>query len=66
MKTRTQIAQEYSAKPAAAIFPDAAANIAAGTCPTCKQPVGEFKNPLSRREYEISGMCQKCQDKVFG
>lgn len=35
-------------------------------CPTCQQPVGEFRNDSSRREYSISGMCQKCQDSIFG
>lgn len=35
------------------------------SCSVCKQPVTEFKNAVSSREYEISGMCQKCQDLVF-
>jgi hypothetical protein len=35
-------------------------------CPLCRQPIGEFRDELSRREYEISGMCQNCQDDVFG
>ncbi len=25
-----------------------------------------FKDEISRREYRISGLCQKCQDSVFG
>ena len=25
-----------------------------------------FKDDLSRREFEISHMCQECQDSVFG
>ena len=25
-----------------------------------------FRNELSAREYAISGMCQACQDSVFG
>ncbi|MGH9966886.1 MAG: hypothetical protein ACREBG_03495 [Pyrinomonadaceae bacterium] len=25
-----------------------------------------FRDELSRREYSISGLCQKCQDAVFG
>lgn len=29
-------------------------------------PETEFRDEISRREYTISGMCQKCQDKVFG
>ena len=25
-----------------------------------------FRNEISRREYTISGLCQKCQDSIFG
>lgn len=25
----------------------------------CGQPVGEFRDDLSRKEFEISGLCQK-------
>lgn len=32
----------------------------------CGGPATEFKDDLSRREYSISGLCQACQDKVFG
>jgi len=37
-------------------------------CPFCKDAVkGEdFKNEISRKEFKISGLCQKCQDKMFG
>ena len=35
-------------------------------CVTCNAPVGEFRNDISRREYEISKMCQDCQDSIFG
>lgn len=39
-----------------------------GFCPTCKKPVNvaDFKDELSKKEYGISGMCQACQDSVFG
>jgi hypothetical protein len=37
-----------------------------GRCPICSKPIGKFRNALSKREFEISGMCQKCQDSVFG
>lgn len=30
---------------------------AAEICPTCRKPIGEFRNDLSLREYQISGMC---------
>ena len=26
----------------------------------------DFRNEISTREYRISGICQKCQDDVFG
>jgi hypothetical protein len=29
-------------------------------------PDTEFRNETSRKEYQISGLCQQCQDKVFG
>lgn len=44
-------------------------------CPICCRPVdlsngftstGLFRDDKSRREFEISGMCQKCQDGTFG
>ena len=28
--------------------------------------IKEFRDDLSRKEYGISGLCQKCQDDVFG
>ena len=38
----------------------------AGKCPTCSGDIGEFRNAVSRKEFTISGMCQACQDSVFG
>ena len=35
-------------------------------CVSCNGPATEFKDGLSRREYTISGLCQRCQDSVFG
>lgn len=32
----------------------------------CGGPATEFRDELSRREYRISGLCQNCQDTVFG
>lgn len=31
----------------------------------CGQPVEGFRTDLNAREYEISGLCEKCQDKYF-
>ncbi|KKN78959.1 hypothetical protein LCGC14_0344350 [marine sediment metagenome] len=35
-------------------------------CPICNKPIGTFRDPLSEREYQISHMCQACQDSIFG
>ena len=48
------------------IFPGTAQAIADKRCPLCKQPITEFRSSKSIREYEISGMCQDCQDQIFG
>ena len=39
-----------------------------GKCPFCGKKVteDELRNELSKREFEISGLCQKCQDEVYG
>lgn len=42
--------------------------ISDNVCATCGKPVTRlsFRNELSLKEYRISGMCQTCQDSVFG
>jgi hypothetical protein len=37
-------------------------------CPSCGKFINpsDFKDDLSRREFRLSGMCQKCQDETFG
>lgn len=32
----------------------------------CGGDATEFRDKLSYKEYTISGLCQNCQDKVFG
>lgn len=36
-------------------------------CSSCGLPIIEtdFVDELSKKEYSISGMCQRCQDKAF-
>ena len=34
-------------------------------CVMCGESATEFDDPLSEREYAISGMCQVCQDQLF-
>lgn len=47
------------------VFPGTAQAIAEKKCPICKNSITGFKDDLSKKEYLISGMCQKCQDSVF-
>lgn len=48
------------------LFPGTMEAIESNCCPMCRNPIGEFRDDLSIREYEISGMCQECQDIAFG
>ena len=43
------------------------AMVEGGQCPLCGKKIkdAEFKDELSAKEYQISGMCQTCQDKIF-
>jgi hypothetical protein len=41
-------------------------SIESNICATCLKPIGKFKDKLSEKEYTISGMCQVCQDSIFG
>lgn len=61
-------------RPADLIFPNRRQALASGVCHMSLAPfnccrgngtASEFKDGLSRREYEISGMCQACQDDIF-
>lgn len=38
-----------------------------GFCPICEKPIltSSFRDALSEREFQISGMCQECQDSIF-
>lgn len=43
-------------------------SITGKSCISCGDVVTEesFRDDISLREYHISGLCQKCQDTVFG
>jgi len=47
---------------------DRSTMIRLGGCVFCGAIVeaDDFEDDLSRKEYTISGMCQKCQDHAFG
>lgn len=42
------------------------AAVDAGFCVMCSNEAKRFRNPQSRKEFQISGMCQDCQDSFFG
>ena len=49
---------------------DRVETIAGGDCISCDEArdlkATSFRDDVSRKEYAISGMCQSCQDDVFG
>lgn len=50
-----------------ALFPEQMEKVEKGQCPFCSNFVvkEDFKNEISLKEFELSGMCQKCQDEFF-
>jgi hypothetical protein len=50
------------------MFPETIAKIKAGKCVNCEKQVMflGFRNLKSEKEFEISGICQPCQDEIFG
>ena len=50
------------------MFQERTKRVRENKCPVCAEPINydSFKDALSRREYAISGTCQKCQDYLFG
>jgi hypothetical protein len=40
--------------------------ITSNKCVCCESEVKSFRDDISLREYKISGLCQKCQDEIFG
>lgn len=52
-----------------AVFPGTQKAISESKCPCCHKSIDanrDFRDNLSRREYLISGMCQNCQDSIWG
>lgn len=49
-------------------FPKEVELVKDGKCPGCKQPINinEFRDVKSKKDYLITGMCQKCQDEIYG
>jgi len=56
-------------RPADLLFPDRRMTITENRCMKppigCGEKITGFKDELSKKEYEISRLCQKCQDEFF-
>jgi hypothetical protein len=51
------------------VFPGTKEAINNCKCPMCKSTIDinrDFRDTLSQREYLISGLCQNCQDQIWG
>jgi uncharacterized CHY-type Zn-finger protein len=40
-------------------------SIKSKVCVDCGKPATEFEDALSSKEYQISGLCQQCQNEIF-
>ena len=50
-----------------AVAPEALKRVDKGLCLVCEKPVKreDMKNKISLKEFDLSGMCQSCQDNFF-
>jgi len=58
--------KELEQRPFAKVFPKAIDDIKNNVCPHCGAEITELRDASSEKEYTISGLCQDCQDRVFG
>jgi hypothetical protein len=63
---RHEVANDLASKPVGLLDKAAPLLVLRGYCPLCSAEVHEFRDEGSLREYRISGMCQGCQDGIFG
>ena len=49
-------------------FSEEVARVEWGMCPFCSKKIDadSFRDELSVKEFKISGLCQECQDLMFG
>ena len=47
-------------------FDEVMINLQLGNCPLCGNKPTTFRDQLSVKEFKVSGMCQDCQDQMFG
>ena len=61
---------EKSKRPVDLVFPQRREAFEKATCLAapigCGKAIGPFKDEVSSKEYAISGLCQHCQDSIFG
>jgi len=57
--------EELSKRPWAILFPEGIENLKNGFCVICGEVIKGFKNLISHKEYQISGLCEICQNKIF-
>lgn len=62
------LVQQQAAKPVDVVFPDRRTKMAQAICTGCGKDEGylDFVDNVSVIEWELSGLCQSCQDGVFG
>lgn len=64
------MSNDVPARPVDLLFPGRREAIGGNYCMPpplgCGKKVTGFRDELSAREYKISGLCQKCQDEMFG
>ncbi len=53
-------------RPVDILFPGFSEQVDMHICTTCGNAWGTFRDALSQREAGISGMCQECQDEMWG
>ncbi len=63
---RHDAANRLQNSPAGLLDPAAPLLTIKGYCPLCSAEVTQLRDELSLREFGISGLCQACQDSVFG
>lgn len=57
--------EHIPARPVDILFKGRREAISGNSCALCGGEANEFTDALSRKEYGISGACQKCQDRIF-
>ncbi len=50
------------------VFPNYMERVSKGLCPFCEHQldISKFRDQSSINEAKISGLCQNCQDTMFG